>query len=137
LSITDQGIGMSSEQLAEANHQLANPPLVGLALSRSLGFIVIGRLAQRFDIRVELQASPSGGIQALVRLPRELVTDESGQPLPVAEGAVALDEAPASVAPTAPAPAEEDEEEYEIVEEIVVEEVDDDYTGDDYEVVEE
>ena len=36
---------MSADQLAEANIQLARPPLVGLALSRSLGFIVIGRLA--------------------------------------------------------------------------------------------
>ena len=45
ISVSDHGIGMSAEQLAEANELLAKPPLVGLALSRSLGFIVIGRLA--------------------------------------------------------------------------------------------
>ena len=50
LSVSDQGIGMSADQLAEANTQLARPPLVGLALSRSLGFIVIGRLASRFGV---------------------------------------------------------------------------------------
>ena len=32
LSVSDQGIGMSADQLAEANRQLARPPLVGLAL---------------------------------------------------------------------------------------------------------
>jgi signal transduction histidine kinase len=140
LSISDQGIGMSTDQLIEANHQLANPPLVGLALSRSLGFIVIGRLAQRFDIVVELQSSPSGGIQALVRLPRDLVTDDQGQPLPIDEGAVAaLAEPPAALEAPAEAEAElAEDEEYEIVEEIVLEEVDEDYAeGDEYEIVEE
>jgi signal transduction histidine kinase len=80
ISVSDQGIGMSPEQLAEANHQLARPPLVGLALSRSLGFIVIGRLAQRFDVSVKLTASPSGGVTALVTLPPELVTYEGEAP---------------------------------------------------------
>ncbi len=65
---------MSADQLGEANIQLTRPPLVGLALSRSLGFIVIGRLAQRFGVSVKLTASPSGGVTALVTLPRELVT---------------------------------------------------------------
>jgi len=76
LSVSDQGIGMSADQLAEANTQLARPPLVGLALSRSLGFIVIGRLATRFGIQVRLTSSPSGGVSALVTLPRDIVTIE-------------------------------------------------------------
>ncbi len=74
ISVSDQGIGMSADQLGDANVQLSRPPLVGLALSRSLGFIVIGRLAQRFGISVKLTASPSGGVTALVTLPTELVT---------------------------------------------------------------
>jgi signal transduction histidine kinase len=92
ISVSDQGIGMSPEQLGEANVQLARPPLVGLALSRSLGFIVIGRLAQRFGISVKLTASPSGGVTALVTLPRDLVTyaDEPLQVEPTVE-----DETPA------------------------------------------
>lgn len=83
LSVSDQGIGMSAEQLTEANHQLARPPLVGLALSRSLGFIVVGRLASRFGISVKLTASPSGGVTALVTLPDELITygDEAHAPV--------------------------------------------------------
>ncbi|HMQ28798.1 MAG TPA: ATP-binding protein, partial [Acidimicrobiales bacterium] len=76
ITVSDQGIGMSAEQLAEANHMLAHPPLVGLALSRSLGFIVIGRLAARFGIAVRLVSSPAGGISAMVSLPAVLVADE-------------------------------------------------------------
>lgn len=75
ISVSDQGIGMSTEQLAEANQLLAEPPLVGLALSRSLGFIVIGRLAARFGISVRLTSSPAGGVTALVGLPPDLVSD--------------------------------------------------------------
>lgn len=69
ISISDQGIGMSEEQFAEANRLLADPPLVGLTLSRSLGFTVVGRLADRFDINIRLTSSPTGGVTALVTLP--------------------------------------------------------------------
>ena len=50
LTVADRGIGMSDDQLAEANALLESPPPVGLALSRSLGFIVVGRLARRLQI---------------------------------------------------------------------------------------
>jgi signal transduction histidine kinase/CHASE3 domain sensor protein len=108
ISVSDQGIGMSADQLAEANRQLAKPPLVGLAMSRSLGFIVIGRLAQRFGISVKLTASPSGGVTALVTLPPDLVTypgEESEEPTGTVaepgETATALEAAPADEARTA------------------------------------
>lgn len=78
ISVSDQGIGMSADQLADANHQLTRPPLVGLALSRSLGFIVVGRLASRFGVSVKLTASPSGGVTALVTLPDSVVTYADG-----------------------------------------------------------
>lgn len=76
ISVTDHGIGMSPEALAESNDLLARPPLVGLALSRSLGFIVIGRLAARFGIAVRLMPSPSSGTTAMVSLPPSLITDQ-------------------------------------------------------------
>lgn len=92
ISVSDQGIGMSEEQLAEANRLLAEPPLVGLTLSRSLGFTVVSRLAARFDISVRLTSSPSGGVTALVTLPSavlqaapEVRTQAEPEPEPVAE----------------------------------------------------
>jgi signal transduction histidine kinase len=78
LSVSDQGIGMSAEQLAEANQQLAQPPLMGLSLGRSLGFIVISRLAARHAISVRLTTSPSDGITSLVTLPAHLLGDAPG-----------------------------------------------------------
>lgn len=90
ISVTDHGIGMTPEALAESNDLLARPPLVGLALSRSLGFIVIGRLAARFGIAVRLMPSPSSGTTAMVSLPPSLITDQprtSGGPAALAETA--------------------------------------------------
>ncbi len=83
LTVADRGIGMNAQQLAEANAQLARPPLVGLTLSRSLGFIVIGRLASRFGLTVTLEPTPNGGTTASVSLPFTLVeypedTDSDG-----------------------------------------------------------
>ncbi|MBS1848851.1 MAG: HAMP domain-containing protein, partial [Actinobacteria bacterium] len=80
ISVTDHGIGIAPEALAEANDLLARPPLVGLALSRSLGYIVIGRLAARFGIAVRLMPSPSSGTTAMVSLPPSLITDQPRTP---------------------------------------------------------
>ncbi len=105
ITVSDQGIGMSAEQLAEANAMLTHPPLVGLALSRSLGFIVIGRLAARFGIGVRLVSSPAGGISAMVVLPSGLVADEG---MPAVDSPVSAPvPAPASPPPPPPPPTAE------------------------------
>jgi len=78
ISISDHGIGMSADQLADANEALARPPLVGLAMSRSLGFIVVGRLAARHGITVRMMPSAAGGVTAVVSLPPALVMDTPG-----------------------------------------------------------
>jgi signal transduction histidine kinase len=71
--VADQGIGMTAEQLSEANDLIAHPPPVGLSISRSLGFTVIGRLAERHALTVHLQPAPDGGIRATVGLPAGLL----------------------------------------------------------------
>ena len=65
LSVSDLGIGMTPPQLVESNELLAHPPVTGLTLSRSLGFIVVGRLAKRYGITVELTSAAVGGLTAL------------------------------------------------------------------------
>ena len=77
LSVSDLGIGMTQPQLDEANELLAHPPVTGLTLSRSLGFIVVGRLAKRYGITVELTSAAVGGLTALVDLPPSLLTAPS------------------------------------------------------------
>jgi len=73
LEIEDRGLGMSDEELVEANERLANPPVVDFALSRMLGLYVVARLAQRYRIKVQLRHSWYGGITALVFLPPSVV----------------------------------------------------------------
>jgi signal transduction histidine kinase len=84
VTITDHGIGLSPEQLIEANHVLANPPVVGLELGRSLGFTVVSRLAHRLGISVRLTTPANGGVIANVSIPDEM-TGEISSSEPVAE----------------------------------------------------
>ncbi len=89
ISITDRGIGMNEAQLDAANAVLAEPPVLGLSLSRSLGFIVIGRLAKRLDVRVELMATDGGGTTALVLIPAVLMGNVAPAAAPPVEAPVA------------------------------------------------
>ncbi|MDP9860907.1 MULTISPECIES: sensor histidine kinase [Streptosporangium] len=79
LAVTDVGIGMSDEELAEANRRLAEPPAVDLSVSRRMGLFVVGRLAMRHGIRVQLRRPEVGGLSAVVLLPVQVVA-QSGMP---------------------------------------------------------
>ncbi|WP_449062424.1 sensor histidine kinase, partial [Planomonospora algeriensis] len=73
VSVTDLGIGMTAEELAQANHRLAHPPVVDVSVSRRMGLFVVGRLALRHGIRVQLRQQDSGGLTAMVLLPENLL----------------------------------------------------------------
>jgi PAS domain S-box-containing protein len=74
LEIEDHGIGMSDADLAEANRRLAAPLAAdNIAVSRMMGFHVVGRLAARHGIRVQLRQRWFGGVTALVLLPAVLL----------------------------------------------------------------
>ena len=45
LQISDSGVGMSPDELEEANWRLANPPTIDVSVSRRMGLFVVGRLA--------------------------------------------------------------------------------------------
>ena len=77
LEVEDQGIGMSDEQLADVNHRLSEPPDVDLAHAKMLGFFVVGQLAARHGIKVQLRRSRHGGIGALVLLPAKLIVQHT------------------------------------------------------------
>ncbi|MEV5497399.1 nitrate- and nitrite sensing domain-containing protein [Nonomuraea fuscirosea] len=81
LSVTDQGIGMSQEELSETNWRLANPPVVDVSVSRRMGLFVVGRLALRHQIRVQLRRQDIGGLTAMVLVPPRLLTAVPG-PVP-------------------------------------------------------
>ncbi|MCX5063167.1 nitrate- and nitrite sensing domain-containing protein [Streptomyces sp. NBC_00201] len=73
LEIHDSGIGLPADDVASINHRLANPPTVDADISQHMGLYVVGRLAGRHGIRVQLRpARPAGepsGTTALVMLP--------------------------------------------------------------------
>ena len=79
VEIEDRGLGMSEEDYASFNSQLAVPPqfdVVALADDLRLGMFVIARLATRHGITVTLRSSPYGGTTAIVLIPHEIVVRE-------------------------------------------------------------
>ncbi len=96
VQIEDRGIGMSSDVLAEVNERLAAPPLVDVAVSRMMGLVVVGRLASRLGIRIELRAAHDRGTVADVILPGSILVsvDRTGRQsigLPTQEPPLALE----------------------------------------------
>ncbi|MBH5337179.1 nitrate- and nitrite sensing domain-containing protein [Streptomyces pactum] len=82
IEIHDQGIGLTAEDFADINHKLANPPTVDAAISQRMGLFVVGRLADRHGIRVQLR--PSGeqaGTTSLVMLPDAITHGGGGEEL--------------------------------------------------------
>jgi PAS domain S-box-containing protein len=95
LEIEDHGIGMSDDELAEANRRLDEPLAADVAMSRMMGFHVVGRLAARHGIRVQLRHCWFGGITALVLLPAALLGSTGERPAmapPVPAGVMASPE---------------------------------------------
>jgi signal transduction histidine kinase len=68
VSIIDEGIGMSADQIATVNGRLAHPERLDLATSGALGLFLVGRLARRHDLRVTFEHTPGGGVTAIVDL---------------------------------------------------------------------
>jgi signal transduction histidine kinase len=70
VEIHDRGIGLPPGELADINHHLADPPTVDVAIAQRMGLYVVGRLADRHGIRVQLRPNEQGqGTTALAMLP--------------------------------------------------------------------
>jgi hypothetical protein len=80
VSVEDAGIGIPADQLADINMRLGRAPVLEAAATRHMGLYVVGRLAQRHGIRVQLRERPYGGIAAHVILPSRLVRGQPGAP---------------------------------------------------------
>ena len=72
LTITDSGLGMTDEELEEANARIAEPPASEGIGSQRLGFFVVGRLAQRLGAQVTLRGGRARGTVVTVDLPVSL-----------------------------------------------------------------
>ena len=108
LDITDNGVGISDQEMSHANWRLDNPPVVDVAVSRRMGLFVVGRLAARHGVRVRLRHAQAGGLTALIWLPDTVAAPEVAPPLGRLRRFEADDYGPAASlsAPTATAPAQ-------------------------------
>jgi signal transduction histidine kinase len=79
IEIEDHGIGMPPEELAAANERLSPHAELEPQASRIMGLYVVGRLAARHGIQVQLRAASAGGIAALIHLPPHVVVDLMAQ----------------------------------------------------------
>lgn len=104
LEVDDRGLGLTAEQVLEANQRLAETPEFELSDTDRLGLFVVSRLARRHGVRVSLRPSAYGGTTAVVLIPSGLLTEDldpssrgSGNTA-VADGGPDADDAGASAA---------------------------------------
>jgi signal transduction histidine kinase len=72
VTIFDAGVGLSDEELAEANERLANPPDIDTLTTDRVGFHVVSRLARRIGVTVDLHHNPTGGLVCRILVPAAL-----------------------------------------------------------------
>ncbi len=110
VTILDHGLGMSPEELEQANSRMLATSAGEVLGSERLGMFVVGRIAARLGAEVHLSTGPDGtGTLATIRLPLVLFTDAASIPntapaqAPRVETFASIDEA----AGAAPLPAQE------------------------------
>ncbi|MGJ6963937.1 nitrate- and nitrite sensing domain-containing protein [Streptosporangium sp. G11] len=87
VSVTDKGIGMTLDELSEANRRLADPQADDASVARHMGLFVVSRLALKHGVRVQLRPQDSG-LTAMVLLPEALLilppvgVQQTGYPQP-------------------------------------------------------
>ena len=77
LVVRDSGIGMTPEEISAANERIADPPLIDAAVSKLLGFFVVGRLARRLGVKVQLEPGEPRGLRVVVELAEHLLVTDS------------------------------------------------------------
>ena len=76
IEIEDRGLGIAEERLEAINARISRPPEFNMSRSVQLGLYVVGRLAQRYGVRVTLKNSAYGGTTAVVLIPGDLLIDD-------------------------------------------------------------
>ncbi|WP_432047052.1 nitrate- and nitrite sensing domain-containing protein [Streptomyces asiaticus] len=75
IEVRDEGFGMSGAELAKAHRRVAGDASVEVPTSRQMGLTVVGRLARRHGVTVELisERDTGGGLRAGVLVPARLM----------------------------------------------------------------
>ncbi|MFI5911015.1 nitrate- and nitrite sensing domain-containing protein [Dactylosporangium sp. NPDC051541] len=99
--VDDRGLGIPRESLADFNRRLSEPAPVDVGAFRLMGIAVIGRLAARHQILVQLSPNASGGTTAEVMLPGSALVMQRPS-LPARRPAAPLPERPQVSIPQPP-----------------------------------
>lgn len=75
VAIVDNGLGMDTQALAEANVRLSGTASFMAEPTRFLGHFVVGALARKCGIEVRLGEAPAAGVVARVLIPLQLLTE--------------------------------------------------------------
>ncbi|MEH0550537.1 ATP-binding protein [Streptomyces sp. B21-101] len=102
VTVSDHGLGMSAERLAEENARLVRRERLDLVPTKVLGLFVVGALARRWDVDVTLTRTPGGGVTAEVMIPSTLLVTMSEAGPAVRSAAPGSPTRPASAGQTAP-----------------------------------
>ncbi|MGN6611087.1 MAG: nitrate- and nitrite sensing domain-containing protein, partial [Angustibacter sp.] len=102
ITITDLGLGMTWDEITEANQRIAAPPATEVVGSQRLGFYVVGRLARRLDATVALRPGRTQGTVVTIDLPPALFVAGTVADLPTVEVDAAPVETTPQSAPAAP-----------------------------------
>ncbi|MFE9393663.1 ATP-binding protein [Streptomyces sp. NPDC006784] len=81
IEVEDRGLGMTGDEQRRMNALLADPEDVDVAALLTdgrIGLYVVGTLARRHGIAVELRSNIYGGIQAVLVLPHSMLGDREG-----------------------------------------------------------
>lgn len=101
IRISDAGLGMPADTLAEVNDMLRSGAEMTPDATRRMGLFVVSRLARRHGITVVLDQNIRGGITATISLPATLLASGAAAAERAAEEAAL---AAAAAAPAAPVP---------------------------------
>ena len=71
--VLDRGIGMSDSEYEASNDRVTNPPDIDDLATDRVGYQVVGRLARRLGVAVQIQANPGGGTAASISVPFSLI----------------------------------------------------------------
>lgn len=75
ITVEDSGMGLRHRERALAESLLTEPRDLSTVLSGRVGLAVVGRLADRYGLRVSLRPSARGGIGVVVLIPPNLLTE--------------------------------------------------------------
>ncbi|WP_157756685.1 nitrate- and nitrite sensing domain-containing protein [Plantactinospora sp. KBS50] len=89
IQVSDEGVGLSARRIDQLNELLSNPPDTDVAAVRAMGLVVVGQLAARLGVSVQLRPGPRLGTIAEVALPATLIRSLPPEEYAIAPGRLA------------------------------------------------